>query len=69
MKKCFINTKIELLHFKITLTLAKLDMVGSRLVLIGLIFSNGILVDIQLVSLLLSNIRELNMKAKTRKFW
>ena len=69
MKKYFINTKIELLYFKITLTLAKLDMVGSRLVLIGLIFSNGILVDIQLVALLLSNIRELNMKAKTRKFW
>ena len=68
MKKYFINTKTELLHFKLTLTMVKLGMVGSRLVLIGLIFSNGILVDIQLVSLLLSNIRELNMKAKTRKF-
>ena len=68
MKKYFINTKTELLHFKLTLTMVKLGMVGSRLVLIGLIFSNGILVDIQLVTLLLSNIRELNMKAKTRKF-
>ena len=56
------------MHFKLTLTMVKLGMVGSRLVLIGLIFSNGILVDIQLVALLLSNIRELNMKAKTRKF-
>ena len=68
MKKYFINTKTELLHFKLTLTMAKLGMVGSRLVLIGLIFSNGILVDIQLVTLLLSNIRELNMKARTGKF-
>ena len=68
MKKYFINTKTELLHFKLTLTMVKLGMVGSRLVLIGLIFSNGILVDIQLVTLLLSNIRELNMKARTGKF-
>ena len=30
MKKYFIITKTEFLHFKITLTLANLDMVGSR---------------------------------------
>ena len=33
-------TKTELLNFKFTLPLAKLDMVGSRLVSNGLIFSN-----------------------------
>ena len=48
-------TKAELLNFKITLTLAKLNIVGSRSVSNGLIFSD----DIQLVTLLLlSNIRD-----------
>ena len=35
----FFCIKTELLNFKITLPLAKLDMVGSRLVSNGLIFS------------------------------
>ena len=56
----FFCTKTELLSFKITLPLTKLDMVGSRLVSNGLIFSCGTLVNIQLVTfLLLSNVSEL----------
>ena len=43
-------TKTELLTFKITLTLAKVDMVGSNLVSNGLIFRDDILVDTQLVT-------------------
>ena len=39
-------TKAELLNFKITLPLAKLYIVGSRLVSNGLFFSDNILVDI-----------------------
>ena len=39
-------TKTELLNFKITLPLAKLDMVGSMLVSNALIFSDDIPVDI-----------------------
>ena len=39
-------TKTELLNFKITLPLAQLDMVSSRLVLNGLSFSDDIPVDI-----------------------
>ena len=42
----FFCTKTELLNFKITLPLSKLDMVGSRLVSNGLIFLNDISVDI-----------------------
>ena len=65
----FFRTKTELLNFKITLPLAKLDMVGSRLISNGLIISDDIPVDIQSVTfLLLSNIRELSIGAKTRKF-
>ena len=61
--------KKNLLNFKITLPMDKLDMVGSRLVSNGLIFSDDILVKIQLVTfLLLSNIRELSIWSKTRKF-
>ena len=57
-------TKTEFLNFKITLPLAKLDMIGSRLVSNGLIFSD----DIQLVTfLLLSEISELSIRAKTKK--
>ena len=60
-------TKIEWLSLKITLALAKLDMVGSRLVSNGWIFSYDIPVDIQLVTyLLLSNISELSISAKTK---
>ena len=56
-------------NFKITLPLAKLDMVGSRLVTNVLIFSDDILVDIQSVTFeLLSDINELSIRAKTRKF-
>ena len=62
-------TKTELLNFKITLPLTKLDILGSRLVSNGLFFSVDILVDIQLVTFSLrSNIRELSIRAKTRKF-
>ena len=65
----FLCTKTELLSFKITLPLAKLDMVESRLVSNDLIFSDDILVDIQLVTfLLLSNVSELSTEAKNRKF-
>ena len=62
-------TKTELLNFKITLLSAKLDMFGSRLVSKVLISSDDILVDIQLVTfLLLSNVSELRIGAKTKKF-
>ena len=60
----------ELLNFKFTVSLAKLDMVKQRLVSNGLIFSDDIPVDIQIVTvLLLSNISELSIETKTRKFW
>ena len=62
-------TKIELLNFKFILPFAILDMVSSRLVLNGLIFSDDIPVCIQLKTfLLLSNISELCIGAKTKKF-
>ena len=61
--------KAELLNFSFTLPLGKLDIVGSRLVSNGLIFSDDIPVDIQVVTfLLLSNTRELSTGAKARKF-
>ena len=44
----FFCTKAELLNFKITVPLAKLEMVCSRLVSNGLIFSGDIPVNIQL---------------------
>ena len=43
-------TKTELLSFDITLSLAKLGMIVSRLVSKGLIFSDDVLIDIQLVT-------------------
>ena len=59
---------MELLNFKFTLLLAKVDVVGSRLVSDGLIFSGDILVNTQLVTFLLpSNISELSVGAKTKK--
>ena len=62
-------TKTELLNFKTTLPLPKLDMVGSIFVSNGLILSDDIPVNIQLVTfLLLSHIRELSINGKTRKF-
>ena len=54
LKQKFLYTKADLFNFKSTIPLAKLDMVGSRLVPNDLIFSDDILVDIQLV--ILSNI-------------
>ena len=59
----------QLLNFNITLPLAELDMVSSRLVSNGLIFWDEIVVDIQfIIFLLLSNVSELRIGAKTRKF-
>ena len=67
--KIFFCTKTELLNFKITLPLAKLGMIGSRLASNGLIFSGDIPVDIQFGTfLLLSNVSELSIGAKTKKF-
>ena len=57
------STKQELLNFKITLPLAKLDIVGSRLVSNGLMFSDHIPVDICLVIF-----SELSIGSKTKKF-
>ena len=62
-------TKTELLDFKVTLPLAKVDMVSSRLLLNGFIFSGDIPVSMQLVTfLLLSNVSKLSVGAKTKKF-
>ena len=58
-----------MLNFKITLPLAKLDMIGSRLVSNGLIFSDNVPVDIYLVTFFsLLNIRELRIGTETRNF-
>ena len=46
----FFCTKTEFLNFKITLPLARLDMVGLRLVLKSLTLTDDILVDIQLAT-------------------
>ena len=62
-------SKRELLNFKITLPLAKLNMVVSKLVSNGLIFSDDILIDIKLANfLLLPNISQLSIGANTKKF-
>ena len=67
-KKSFI-LKQELLNFKITLPLPKLDMVGSILVSNRLIFPDYIQVDIQLTTfLLLSDIRQLSIEEKARNY-
>ena len=55
-------TKTELLNFKFTLPLAKLDIVGSRPVSNSLILSHGIPVDIDI------DISDLSIGAKTKKF-
>ena len=48
----------------------RLDILGSRQVSNGFVFSDDILVDIQLGTfLLLSNITELSTGAKTKKHW
>ena len=58
----------QLLNFKITQPLAKLDIVGSRLVSNGVIFSGDTTVDILLVSyLLLASVSELSVGARTKK--
>ena len=63
-------TKRKLLNFKITLPLAKLDMVSSRLLSNCLIYSDHIPVNIQLVTfLLLFIIGALSIEAKTINFW
>ena len=67
--KEFFCTWTELLNFKITLLLANLHMIGSSLVLNALIFPDDILDDNQLVAILLSAVSELNIGAKTIKFW
>ena len=57
-EEIFFCAETELLNFKITLPLAKLVMISSRLVSIGLFFSDYVSVDIQLVTFLfVSNIR------------
>ena len=50
--KEFFCTKGELLNFKITLSLAKLALIGSGLVSNGLSFSDDILVDTHLETLI-----------------
>ena len=68
-KQYFLCIKTELLNFRITLPLDKLDMTGLRLVSNGLIFSGDILVNIQVITfLLLSSISELSIEAKIKKF-
>ena len=63
-RKCF--TKTVLLNYKITLPLAKLGMISSKLVSNDLVLSIDIPVNIQLVTfLLVSNIRELSIQAKS----
>ena len=67
-KEEFFCTGTELLNFRFTLPLAKLEMIGARLVLNGLAFSGDAPVDIQLVTfLLLSNVSELSIETKTKK--
>ena len=67
-EETLICTKKELLNFKFTLPLGKLDIVGSRPVLTCLVFYDDIPVDIQSVSFaLLSNIRKLSIGVKARK--
>ena len=59
------STKTELSNFKITLTLAKLDIVTIRVASNGSIFSGFISVDIQLITLLLLyNTREMSIGAR-----
>ena len=67
-EKEFVCTKTELLNFMVTLPLAKLVLVGERLISIGLFFLDDTSIDIQLVILLLlSNVSKLSIRAKTKK--
>ena len=68
-KKIKFCTKAILLNLMLTLSLAKLDMIGARLGSNGLIFSDDIPVDIQLLTLLLlSHVSKLSIGGKTEKF-
>ena len=59
---------MKLLNFKITLPVVELYMVSSSLVSNGIVFSADTPVDIRLVTfLLISNVSELNIGAKTKK--
>ena len=54
----------------VTLPLAKLVLVGERLISIGLFFLDDTPIDIQLVFLLLlSNVSKLSIRVKTKKNW
>ena len=65
----FFCTKMDLLNFMLTLTLAKLDMVSTQLGSNGLILLGNTPVNIQLITfLLLSNVSELNTGAETKRF-
>ena len=67
-EKKLYHTRIEFLNFKITLPF-QVNIQGLRLVSNGLISWDDILVDIQLeYFLLLSNINELSMGPKNKKF-
>ena len=67
-EKEFLCTKTELISFKISLPLAKLEMVSSRLLLNGLILLAGISFNMQLIAfLVLSNVNELSTDLKTKK--
>ena len=68
-EKEFVYIKTELLSFRFTLALAKLDMIDERLVLNGSSFSGDTSVNVQLVTfLLLSSVKELRIGTKTKKF-
>ena len=59
-----------MLNFNFPLPLAKLDIVSLRQISNGSIFLDDIEVNIQLVTfLLLSDIKEITLGAKIRKFW
>ena len=63
------SNKTKLLNFKVILPLTQLEVVGSRSISNGLVFSDDNPVDIQLVIfLLLSSITELSIGEKTKKF-
>ena len=57
-----------MLNFKLTQSLAKLVMVGARLVSNSLIILGDAAADIQLVTFLLSNISELSIWRKLKNF-
>ena len=66
----FFCTKMDLLNFMLTLTLAKLDMVGTQFGSNGLILLGNTPVNIQLITfLLLSSVIELSTGTKTKRFW